>query len=425
MVAVHTLAIASVLIGVPPRSGVPVQVQGPQLLFPGALKREALLGGNPLATYAEILKLEAKYKESPVFAQIYPEIRLNFEQFLGFPHAGAQAMSLPAFRRVDAGPEKSIPSTYAPEIALRVIEREAKNTRIVIWGEEHHLPQTRSLYEATLRALWRQGFRYLAAEAFDDTVMAAGFQTPDYQSGYYLMDPVFAEAVRVAKALGYRLIAYDTKERGEAGDISFRDRTQAHNIFDRVFKRDPKAKVFIVAGRGHAAEEPANDGWTPMASVLKRLTRIDPLTIYAPTMSERSTPREEDPFYRYATARRLVDQPTIFVDPRSKRLFGTSSFDAYIFWPRVRLKNGRPDWMAKTLQRKPTQVADDHSRGTGIRLLQAFREGDPAAAIPVDQVLISRSNDRPILMLPPGRFWLRTIDPEGNVLAKSQVAVRP
>ena len=38
-----------------------------------------------------------------------------------------------------------------------------------------------------------------------------------------------------------------------------------------VFDVDPGAKLLVLAGRGHAAEVPPADGWTPMASVLKQL----------------------------------------------------------------------------------------------------------------------------------------------------------
>ncbi len=133
-----------------------------------------------------MLDLEEQYLKSKIFAGIYPEIRFNFEEFLGFPLAGVKAMSLPMFRRTMPNVE-TIPESYRPESALQVIEREARNTRIVVWGEEHHLPQTRSLYEPLLRSLWRQGYRYLAAEAFEDKVMRPDFKSPDYESGYYLL----------------------------------------------------------------------------------------------------------------------------------------------------------------------------------------------------------------------------------------------
>jgi len=383
-----------------------------------------LEAGNPLATYAAMLDLEPQYLKSKIFAGIYPEIRFNFEEFLGVPFAGVRAMSLPVYRRKTPGVETPIPPLYQPENALRVIQREAAKTRLVVMGEEHHLPQTRSLYESLLRVLWRQGYRYLAAEAFTDEVMRPNFRWPDYQSGYYLGDPVFAAAVRVAKNMGYKLISYDTKERGPSGDASFRDRTQAENIKARTFDLDPRAKVFVIAGRGHASEETANDGWTPMASVLKRLTGIDPLTVYAPTMSQRLTAAEEDPRYRFATADALVRQPTIFVNKHEHRLLGSSSFDAYVFWPRIKISHGREDWMVQTLGRKPTQIPRQLLKGQDMRLVQAFIKGEPASAIPVDQVIIGSPNDRIALMLPPGRFWLRTIDRNSNVIARARLSIR-
>ena len=392
------------------------------LVFPGLLEKEALNAGNPLATYAAMLDMKSEYLKSGTFAAIYPEIRANFEEFLGFPMAGVQAMSLPAFQKTVPTTEAAIPPSFKPEHALKVIEREAGKTRIVVLGEEHHLPQTRSLYEPLLRALWQQGYRYLAAETFADQVMNREFKSPDYNSGYYLLDPVFASAVRTANDLGYKLIAYDTRERDPNGGTSFRDRRQAENIKQRIFDRDPHAKVLILAGRGHASEEPTQDGWTPMASVLKRLTGIDPLTVYTPTMSQRLTPEEEDPLYRFAISRGLVKEPTIF-SGTDGRLLGSDSFDAYVFWPRIRIFQGRPDWMEHTLGRKRTQIPGRLRRGKGLRLVQAFREGDGAWSIPVDQVVLDESDQVKVLMLPPGRFWLRTIDRTSRVIATSRTSV--
>ena len=391
------------------------------LVFPGLLNKKALEAGNPLATYAAMIDLEKQYQKSEIFAQIYPEIRLNFEQFLGFPRAGLQAMSLPMLRRGTPGAERPIPDFYTPENALEVIKREALKTRIVIWGEEHHLPQTRALYASILRSLWDQGYRYLAAEAFEDAVMDEDFLYPDYRSGYYLRDPVFASAIRTAKELGYTLIAYDTKERGGAG---FRDKTQAQNIKARIFDGDAQAKVFVIAGRGHASEEMAADGWTPMASVLKQITGIDPLTLYAPTMSERLTSEEEHPYYRFATSQGLVDQPTIFEHRAEESLLGTSSFDAYIFWPRTHVEEGRPDWMVNLLGRTPVKIPESLLRGSGMRLVQAFREGDSSSAVPIDQVIIDESDEEKVLMLPAGAFWLRTVNRDSAELARTSLEIR-
>jgi hypothetical protein len=288
------------------------------------------------------------------------------------------------------------------------------------------LPQTRSIYEPLLRELWQLGYRYLAAETFSDEVMEPGFQVPRYVSGYYVMDPVFASAVRTARSLGYRLVAYDTAERGPAGDASFRDRTQAENLQKRIFARDPEAKVLVIAGRGHAAEVPPADGWTPMASVLKKLTGIDPFTVYAPTMSQRQTPAEEDPMYRFATAHGLVQGPTIFVGTDDVCL-GSGNFDAYVFWPRITVVDGRADWLAKTLGRKATPVPEALRGGPGLRLAQAFLEGEPETAVPVDQIMVNHAGTGaapwPVLMLPAGAFWIRVIDAKGTVTGSVRLKV--
>ena len=158
-----------------------------------------------------------------------------------------------------------------------------------------------------------------------------------------------------------------------------------------------------------------------MASVLKRLTGIDPLTVFAPTMSQRLTPEEEDPLYRFATSRGLVRQPTIFFNEAEGRLLGTDSFDAYIFWPRIKIEDGRPDWMVHALGRKRARIPSQLLGGHGVRLVQVFNEREPASAIPVDQIIINEPFDRKVLMLPAGRFWLRTIDKESNVIAEARI----
>jgi hypothetical protein len=392
------------------------------LVPPMLLQKEALEAGNPLATYAALLDLEPRYRKSKALAGIYDEVRFNFEEFLGFPNAGVQAMSLPIYRTKTAE-ARAIPDGFDSEAALAVVEREAQKTRIVIWAEEHHLPQTRSQFEPLLRRLWQHGYRYLAAETFADEVMGPQFKYPDYRSGYYLKDPVFAAAVRTAKQLGYRLIAYDTSARGPDGDPSFRDRTQAANIKARVFDQDPDAKVFIIAGRLHASEKAAPDGWSPMGATLKQATGIDPFTVYAPTMSQRLTRDEEHPWYRDADARGLLKQPTIFVHKTTGRTLGFDACDAYVFWPRFRVEDGRPDWMVTTLGRQRIAIPEALKAGRGRRLIQAFVEGEPASAIPADQLLLVQPDAPGVLMLPPGTYWLRAVDERSTELARASVRV--
>lgn len=394
------------------------------LPVPLLLEVEQARQGNPLAAYATLVDREEAYRSSPQFADLYLQVRLMTEEFLGVPEAGLRAMSLISqLRRTYAPGETAIPEGYAAHDALSVIEQHAARTRIVIWGEEHHLPQTRSLYEPMIRRLWRLGYRYLAAETFADSVMDPGFRYPTYSSGVYLRDPVYATAVRTAIELGYRLIAYEEAAPAPIGDDSFRDRRQAENLHARVFARDPEARVLVLAGRGHASERTAADGWTPMASVLKRITGIDPFTIFAVRMGERLTPEEEDPLYRFATARGLVSEPTIFVDSATGRTLGDASFDAYVFWPRTRLVDGRPDWLESVLLRRRVPIPPAVATGSGLRLVQAFRAGEPVTAVAIDQVLLGGERDATTLMLPPGSYQVRAIDRFGTVIGQMRLAV--
>ncbi len=404
--------------------GLPDRIEAQALAVPMLVEVEQVRKGNPLAAYVSLIKLEQQYLHSD-FAEIYPQVRLMAEGFLGVPDAGLRAMNtIDQLKRQFKPGEAPIPSGYAAQSALRVIERAAARTQIVIFGEEHHLPQTRSLYEPILRSLWNLGYRYLAAETFSDSVMLSGFRGPTYTSGVYLRDPVFATAIRTAIDMGYRLVAYEETARGPDGDDSFRDRRQAENIQARIFAKDPAAKVLVLAGRGHASESTAPDGWTPMASVLKRITRIDPFTVFAVRMGERLTHEEEDPQYRYATSRGLVREPTIFVDTASARTLGDDSFDAFIFWPRTVITKGRPDWLVRELGRRPVELPANLTKGSGLRLVQAFRPGDPDTSIPVDQVLLDAAHISSVLMLPPGSFRLRTIDPAGTVVAEALTTVK-
>jgi hypothetical protein len=396
--------------------------QDPELPFPLLLEREQLDAGNPLAPYQAMLELEDRYLASPAFQQIYPEIRASFEEFMGVPLAGVRAMALPTLRRGFASDSQASLDGFAPQDAVEVIASRAAGTQLVIWGEEHHLPQTRSLYEALLHRLRDEGYRYLAAEAFAEAIATSEFVDVGYEAGLYLWDPVFAAAVRTAVELGYQLVAYDTSERGPEGEAGFRDRRQAENIITRVFEGDPDAKVLVLTGRGHASETPASDGWRPMAAVLKDLTGLDPLTIYAPTMSMRETPEEEHPLYRVASARDLLHRPTIFVDTASAEPLGAASFDAYVFWPRVEVETGRESWVFRLPGRRKVEIPLSLPQGTGPILVQAFEEGRPDRMIPDDQVLFL-GGSVPALALAAGSYRIRAIRPDGEVIAEQTAVV--
>ncbi|HEX5009055.1 MAG TPA: hypothetical protein VFY71_01545 [Planctomycetota bacterium] len=160
-----------------------------------------------------------------------------------------------------------------------------------------------------------------------------------------------------------------------------------------------------------------------MASVLKQISGIDPFTIFAPTMSERRTHAEEEPLSRDATARGLVSEPTIFGGADGAP-FGSGNCDAYLFWPRVELVQGRPDRMVKVLRRQVVEVPPALLGGEGLRLVQAVPAGEPFSHVAADQALLRPGEAVPALMLGKGQYSVRVIDAKGHVEGPVNVDVR-
>lgn len=383
--------------------------------FPALVKREQLYSGNPLAQYITLIQLEPTYLHS-FFKEPYKELLKNFEQFLGFPLAGLEAMQLKTLKQ-DYGEKLESPGTnYALVPAIHVIKEQAKTQRIVIWGEEHHLPQTRSLYEEMIRELWHCGFRYLAAESFTDKIENRALKYINYQCGLYTRDPIFSNAVNTAIKMGYKLISYDNNEMD-------RDKVQAANIYKKVFDTDPDAKVLILAGRSHIVEEKTADGWEPMGYWLKKMTGIDPFTIYAPVMSERLTPQEEHPVYKYITQNAGLHKVSILKDTLTGKFYGNERFfDAYVFFPRVQLANNRPNWLYSLMLRKPVSIPKKFLRKHELVLIQAFSKGQLVTDIPFDQVIVSGIKTK--LALAPGVYSIRAVYEDETVSKLKRVKIK-
>src|SRR4051794_23863509 len=379
----------------------------PDLPAPFQVKKEQVEAGNPLSRYLELKRLRPRYLESPMWKPMYPEIELMFEEFLGDPTAGPRGLEL-MYGDMKQGtpPEKAPIDACRPVEAARAILDAVGDRRVVIVGEEHHLPQTRVLMEPLLRGLREKGFTYFAVETFNREIaptQKAGY--PTSKTGTYTADPVFATGVREAIRLGYTLVPYESipgPDVPAAGRQSFRESGQARNIKERILDKDPRSKIFVWVGRGHALKGSIGPD-KMMALHLKEVTGLDPFTVHASRHVEAIRPEHETPLYRYATAKGLVARPTVFVREDGRPWSEFEGFDATVFFPRVKLEHGRPDWLARDLGRIAYPIPEALLKGKGLRLAQAHYEGEPDAAIPVDQVPIRPGQEVPALMLPRGK----------------------
>lgn len=302
-----------------------------------------------------------------------------------------------------------LPEQATMENAVQAIVREAGQRQIVILNEAHHMPVHRVFAGKLAGELRKIGFSYLAAEAFVLTIpLHPTAVTQDM--GFYVREPMYAGFVRSAMRDGWSFIGYDTNP--EAATQAERNRLReigaARNIVEKIFANDPKAKVFIYVGYGHAAKSGVRpDGWKSLATLLKETLGIDPLTIDQTTMYARGDARVDHPAYRVAMKRFAPLQPGVLkAMDRYVVLGAAGSFDMQVYHPDdVGLsQEGRPLWMSSQAGLKPHPVPQGLLPASGRRLIKAIHSGEGAAAVPADIVMVEGGKPAPALMLPRGDF---------------------
>ncbi|MCP3943390.1 MAG: hypothetical protein GY710_18160 [Desulfobacteraceae bacterium] len=81
------------------------------------------------------------------------------------------------------------------------------------------------------------------------------------------------------------------------GCQNHREYNQALNLYNRILKKNPKAKVFVHAGYGHISKK-GNDFLTPMGKSFQEISGIAPFTIDQESMREHSAPEFENKLYK-------------------------------------------------------------------------------------------------------------------------------
>jgi hypothetical protein len=307
-------------------------------------------------------------------------------------------------------------ATVRPAIA-EIVAR-AKRARIVILDEDHLVPRDRAFGLEVARALRPLGYGVLAVEALtrdkDDSVSLGKMEAlakDGYvrrSSGYYLNDPVFADYLRQAMALGYRLVSYEsagfTDEKDEEARFVRREQDQAENIVRRALGSNPHTKVLIYSGYHHAAKTvlalDTVKGRVYMAARLKRLTGIEPLVIDQAEFGEVPMYRP-DVDINAIVSKKAKTESVVLMSGGRPLIVGllAGAVDLQVVHPPARPIYGRPGWLAG-LGRSPTDIPPSLLPKNGTRLIHAFLADEAEDAIPIDQVLVTVGQTAPKLMLP-------------------------
>lgn len=333
--------------------------------------------------------------------------RTQYASFLG-----DEAVALEDARRSATLPDPD--ADLEARDALEAIVEASRGHRVVMLNEAHVASRHRALLGRLATRLRAEGFTHLAAEAFADTV--SGLTAGDTLApihGWYIRDPVFAEAVRHALELGYKLIPYEQRDDQESSDPSLsnaatmvREQAQADNL-KAALAADPDMRVLVFVGYGHLREVgPA------FAARFKRDTGVDPLTIGQSGTGAFGPHVEDAPPVRALLERFKPTAPVVLlkagVPPQSatnEEDLTAEKTDLLVMHPALPDVDGRPGWLASDPARR--RLAITLPGGEGPRLLQAVHIDDPDPAIPADQFLVNDAGGPAVLYLRPGRYRVR------------------
>ena len=327
-------------------------------------------------------------------------LRAQGWSMLGREDRGA-ALGGAEYREKDCEPLPESPAGL-DAIADHIAKRAADH-RIVIINESHTVTRTRELTRLLLPRLRAMGFTVLSAEAFssskDSLAPKAGhFENgwPHYQLGYYSREPAFGRLVRDALTLDYRLATHEQWHDPDASpeadvnlSIANREEAQARNLMAVLDGMGSDERLLVHVGYSHARETAItrDDGtkteW--MAARLKNYTGLDPLTI------TQTQCRKASGAARLAQTRSRIE----------------GAFDIVVDHPVDTFEQGRAAWRT---QRGDLLVPIPATlRPVSAPLvIEAFSEGEPQDAVPMDRVFVEPGEDI-ALSLPPGRYYVRAV----------------
>ena len=333
-----------------------------------------------------------------------------------FPHRGNSAPQ----------DDLPLPSNWMAVPASDWIAEQAEAYRVVMLNEAHHAPQTRVLTIALLQRLREQGYTHLAVEALvndGSDPMPSGY--PVRKTGIYTREPLFAELLREALRLDYRLVPYETPN--HPGERQQDRETGQARAIAAVLAANPQSKVMVHAGYAHIgeAQQGLPDSARPMAMELAKMSGLPLLTIDQ-TSTRSYEAADIDTVGQQLAKQFAVDVPSVLVARDGENAWSNKPglYDVTVLLPPVTGTSLRPDWLS--LDGKRLAVGIDLAPCFGH--LPCLAEARPVDAgddaIPSDQFMMLTADEAATpLFLAPGKYRLRLIGADGGRLVERSVQV--
>ncbi|MBC7873242.1 MAG: hypothetical protein H7Y01_04560 [Ferruginibacter sp.] len=354
----------------------------------------------------------------------------SFSQLLAFAgdYSMATAYTIKSFDSLPVPVINSIADTvsrlkniqYVP--AKSSIISNAAHYRVIMINESPAKPVHRAFTYSLLEELYKEGYRYLAMEAFNNYANKS-LDSLNVFTGYYTFEPVAGELVRKAMQLGYKLVAYeDTLAAGHSK--SQRDSVQASTIY-QVIKNDPLAKIIVHAGFAHVSEE-ITGNFIPMAAWFRKISGLDPFTIDQAGMTEGSEFEYGRIFYQYFNARFTITSPSIiFQNKRPFNPLEEKGYDVIVMHPSSTYLHNRPTWLSLNGERKATLIQPTEK---SLFFVQAYYENEYNddllnLLVPADHTYITNREGYYCLYLGKGRYKIVLRDVSYKILSVKDLEI--
>lgn len=401
------------------------------IIPPHELVKDSEEKGNYLGAVTLLRSQEKTYSSSP-FRISYFDLRATFESFLGMNQEALKDDDL-ARDMERKGDEIFDAEKYKVRNAKNIIINESKSHQVIFINEAHHSPQHRAFTLSLLQALYDQGFRYFAAEALDvmDTELNSRGYPLSQKTAPITDEPMYGGLIRAAQKIGFKIVAYEfipdcsVSQESPLKCQNLREEGQAKNLYERIFKIDPTAKLLVHAGYGHIAKKGVS-GWMPMAVYFKKFTGIDPYSIDQTIMREHGSRQYENTIFRQVSDAGLLQDASIMVSNDGSKWLEEYAgiYDLIVFHPRTKYQDKRPIWLLNSENRRRWPVTAELCKGNYPCTIEAFIHGEGIDSAPVDRIIVSSPKKRSILALFPGKYFLRSKDKTGKTLSLTVDTVR-
>lgn len=359
---------------------------------------------------------------SSAFRIIFSQYLSWYETYVGNYPAARRLYSIRQLAEPNDAPSPLSDAGLRQRDAVEAIATLAHDRQAVFFNEAHNIPLTRTLTLALLERLRKDGFTHFAAETLYDTdhdLAKRGY--PIGESGFYVEEPIYAEMIRTALKLGFTVVAYDASDDAQ-GDA--RERIQARTLVERVFKKNPKARLIVNAGYAHIQEDGKYLDGKAMAYYFRKNSGINPLTIEQTMLTEHDIAAHDHPYFRALYERPgFAQKPVVYIGTDGKPWsLKPDWYDVSVFFPPEQLQRGRPTWLDLGGQRRPWPVGPAMCAGQFPCLIEARYAEEGEDAIPADRILLdagTRPTDKPsefnLLFLRPGRYRIEARDSEKSL----------